>query len=95
MATPLWAAVWALAMQARGPQTTMPPPLYSLHDSIAFHPPSKMTGVGNDFAHVGLGSPDIAGFVAVLAGPLQISGLMPTGRRQGGMFIFLLFLFSP
>lgn len=72
LATPLMAATWALANQA----------ILNAGDLIwsasngrlyqwqhGFHAASTMTGAGNDFQHVGIGSPDITQLVAKAAPP--------------------------
>ena len=44
-----------------------------------------MTGVGNDFAHVGLGSPNITNLVSLVAGPPSITSISPSsGPIAGG-----------
>jgi kumamolisin len=65
LAAPLWAGAWALVAQAAGPARRVATPelLYSLADSGAFHRASTMTGPGNDFSHVGLGSPNLPALV--------------------------------
>jgi hypothetical protein len=44
-----------------------------------------MTGPGNDFAHLGLGSPNITSVVSLVAGPPTVSGTIPEiGTMAGG-----------
>jgi hypothetical protein len=64
----LWAGVWALVNQAENNARALITSasgsyLYSLNIN-AFNSFRKMTGTGNDFSHVGLGSPNIANLVA-------------------------------
>jgi hypothetical protein len=90
LSAPLWAGIWALASQAaidaRGP---FPPTagggyFYGLNGN-AFHSPSTMTGPGNDFSHVGLGSPNITNLVADVAGPPAVTSIYPvSGPVTGG-----------
>lgn len=56
--TPLWAAFTALLNQAQGENLGwLNPALYALAGTDAFHGAASM---GSDFAHVGLGSPNLA-----------------------------------
>lgn len=51
----------------------------------AFRPANSMTDVGNDFAHLGLGSPNITNLVADVAGKALITGVSPDfGSVDGG-----------
>ena len=60
LAAPLWAGIWTLANEAQIDATGGPAGsaangfFYSIPN--AFHKASSMTGTGNGFAHVGLGS---------------------------------------
>src|SRR5262249_28656893 len=77
---PLWAGIWALANQAQKDSlgfswSASGGYLYSIPD--AFTPPSKMLSPGNNFAHVGLGSPDITTVVAHAAAPILATSLNP------------------
>jgi kumamolisin len=73
LSAPLWAGIWALVNQARtGPESANGGLLYNWS---VFHPASGMTGPGNDFAHLGLGSPDMAKLISNLAGRPEITGL--------------------
>jgi Pro-kumamolisin, activation domain/Bacterial Ig-like domain (group 1)/Fibronectin type III domain len=57
-ATPIWAAFVALLNQAQGSNLGfLNPQIYPFAATDAFHGPASM---GTDFAHVGLGSPDLA-----------------------------------
>jgi hypothetical protein len=99
LATPIWAAVWALASQAQqlshgslesvyAPSGT--PLLYSFAASGFLNPPSSMTGPDNDFAHVGLGSPNITSVVSGAAGAPVLSALNPaSGPQSGGTTVTL------
>jgi hypothetical protein len=64
MATPIWAATWAMVAQASVPPRNVATVelIYSLANS-AFHTPANMTAPNNDFAHVGRGSPNLAGLI--------------------------------
>jgi hypothetical protein len=94
LAAPLWAGVWALTNQvennARGTVTTASGGyLYSLFSlsstGNSFHSWSTMTGAGNDFSHVGLGSPNIANLLSHVAGPPSITSISPaSGPATGG-----------
>lgn len=80
MAAPIWAAAWALAVQGAGwaPRAPLDPAyLYSLADSGIFHRAGSMTGPNDDFAHLGLGSPDIARLAARMAGRPQVQSVTP------------------
>ncbi len=86
LAAPTWAAVWALSCQAKGtfPCGASPEYLYSLKPDV-FRAAGTMVGPGNDFAHVGLGSPNIPILAARLAGTPQIQSLNPSaGPLSGG-----------
>jgi hypothetical protein len=90
LAAPLWAGIWALACDARAQGGGGQCPaaqggyLYSLSPS-AFRPPSSMTGAGNDFAHLGLGSPNVAAVIAAVAGRPIVTGISPaSGPVIGG-----------
>jgi hypothetical protein len=80
-ATPVWAAIWALACQASSAPCGSANGGYlygwgrGWTAPIFFHPPGSMTGPGNDFAHVGLGSPNITNLVALVAGTPVVSGI--------------------
>jgi hypothetical protein len=63
LATPLWAGMWTLVAQTCGPSFNVASNsfLYSLPNH-AFHSAQSMVGPNNDFAHVGLGSPNLSEF---------------------------------
>ena len=65
-ATPIWAANAAVLNQVNGSDFGfLNPQIYPLGASLAFHGPSSM---GTDFAHVGLGSPNLIRLYMNLAG---------------------------
>src|SRR4029079_9443383 len=75
LATPLWAGGIALINQAQGgPSGALLPALYSLAATNAFHgtptivPVPPVPGGGNDFQHVGLGSPNFGMLAQLLNG---------------------------
>ncbi len=75
LATPLWAGGMALLNEAQAaPSGALLPALYRLAGTSAFHGPAtmlpvnKVPGGGNDFQHVGLGSPNF-GMLAALLNP--------------------------
>ena len=88
LATPLWAAVWAIAQQAQADTlgaVSSPSSGYFYTIPQAFHSASSMTGPENDFAHVGLGSPDITKVVALAAGGPRVDSYSPlNGPAAGG-----------
>lgn len=66
MAAPAWAAFMAQLNQAQGTNLGfLNPQIYPLSGSPAFHGPGEL---GSDFAHVGLGSPNVDGLHVALAG---------------------------
>jgi kumamolisin len=87
LSAPLWAATWALLEQANfdaalSPTSAAHGYIYKL--AAGLHAPGTMTGAGNDFRHVGLGSPDITKLIAI-AVPPQIGSFSPlTGTQVGG-----------
>ena len=87
LATPLWGATWTLANQAADDAgfdlgTAGNGFLYG-HES-AFHVATSMKGAGNDFTHVGLGSPDIAKLIGTFI-PIKIDNYIPVeGPAAGG-----------
>lgn len=87
IAAPFWAATWALANQAIADSGTVawsPAYGYFYRHTGGFHPPSTMTGSGNDFKHVGLGSPIMTQLIAE-AVPARIDGFSPAnGPGAGG-----------
>src|SRR5579885_2901090 len=65
-AAPIWAGYAALLNQAQGANLGfLNPLLYPLAKSSGFHPPASM---GSDFAHVGLGSPNVNVLHLLLSG---------------------------
>jgi kumamolisin len=87
LSAPLWAGVWALVQQAAvdaGEFNFSAANGYLYTIPGAFHRASSMTGAGNDFAHVGLGSPNITKVVAKSVPP-QIDDIsVATGPAAGG-----------
>ena len=86
LATPLWAATWALLQQASidagmGIPNAGFGGIYALNKGL--HAASTMTGTGSDFQHVGLGSPDITKLIAI-AVPPKIIGFYPSSGLSGG-----------
>ncbi len=84
MAAPIWAAGTALVNQARGSLTgNWNQVLYSLRNTNAFHAPSSMLPPDNDFAHLGLGSPNLANLAAqvIPTTPTGSPTSTPTGTR--------------
>jgi len=90
LATPLWAGVWALLNQASADScggtwesATFNGYLYNFSGSGVFHSSGSM---GSDFAHVGLGSPNITALVSQLGcGPVTVSSITPSsGPGKGG-----------
>jgi hypothetical protein len=89
LATPIWASVWAITSQAMTDaelSSVSASGDYFYKMPTAFHAPSTMTGPGNDFAHVGLGSPDIAKVAAMaVADALKVESVSPdSGPGAGG-----------
>lgn len=86
LATPLWAGTWAIAQQAAADAgVSLSSPAFGLFYTVpkGFHAPSAMTGKGNNFAHVGLGSPNIAKLISELV-PIQIDSFNPAGGIASG-----------
>ena len=83
MAAPIWAAVWALVCQASGTPcgSANAGRLYHLQGAGIFHSSSSMTAPNNDFAHLGLGSPNITNLAAAVAGPPVVSAIL--GQNSG------------
>jgi kumamolisin len=72
LATPLMAATWAIANQAivdAGDLIWSAGSGHLYKWQHGFHAASTMTGKGNDFQHVGIGSPDVTQLVAKAAPP--------------------------
>jgi hypothetical protein len=90
LAAPEWAAGLALVDQALGERAgNLDTLLYAHAGSNAFHPPSGMASPNNDFAHLGLGSFNLANLEAVLAGSVPaVSGIAPaSGPLTGGTVV--------
>lgn len=83
MAAPIWAAVWALVCQAAVVPcgSANAGRLYQLQGANIFHSPISMNGPNNDFAHLGLGSPNIVGLAAAVAGPPVVTAVL--GQNSG------------
>ena len=87
LAAPLFAATWAIAAQAAADAgdkigTAADGFFYTIPN--AFHAPSTMTGPGNNFAHLGLGSPNMTKLVANIVHP-RIESFSPgSGPAAGG-----------
>jgi kumamolisin len=65
-AAPVWAAFTALLNQSQGQNLgALNPRLYPLASTTAFHDPASL---GSDFAHVGLGSPNLTALHLALSG---------------------------
>lgn len=80
-AAPIWAALTALLNQALGGNLgALNPVLYPLANTNAFNPPTAM---GSDFAHVGLGSPNLNVMKLLLAG--QTAG--PPSAEQSEVYL--------
>ncbi len=85
MAAPEWAAGMALINQSLGHRVgNLNTALYQAGNTVAFHAPSSMTSTGNDFAHVGLGSFDLANLRAVLSGSAIPPTALPTATLVTG-----------
>jgi hypothetical protein len=90
LSTPLMAATWTLVTQAEQDATGLT--LVAANGYLykfphEFHAASTMTGSGNNFAHVGLGSPDIAKLVSRLVPPRVDSFNPENGSGSGGTTI--------
>lgn len=86
MAAPAWAAYTALLNQAQGSNLGfLNPLLYPLANSDGFHDAASM---GSDFAHVGLGSPNVNVLHVTLAGKTlgpasaDLSAIYPISRIE-------------
>lgn len=86
LATPLWAATWALANQAAedaGPGVASAGNGFLYNYASGFHSAGSMINRGNNFGHVGLGSPDIAKLIGTLV-PIEIDSFSPAGGPAAG-----------
>jgi subtilase family serine protease len=93
LATALWAGTWALILQAGWDAGTIPRAgygnLYNGDYPSGLHAASTMTGFGNDFVHVGLGSPNITKLASLFVPP-TITSFNPThGTFAGGTTVTL------
>src|SRR5262249_13171730 len=78
MAAPMWAAFTALLNQAHGSNFGfMNTHLYPLAGSTAFH---SAVSMGSDFAHVGLGSPNLDAMSLALDG--QVAGAVDANQSE-------------
>ena len=88
LAAPLWAGIWAIAYQAQMDANGFvfsPANGYLYTIPRAFHSAGSMTGTGNDFYHLGLGSPNITTVIAKSVGAPQSSSFSPDfGPGAGG-----------
>ena len=81
LATPVWAAGIALINQKLGhPTGNLNAVLYAPATAGGFHPAGGMTGAGNDFAHLGLGSFDL-GLLAASIGHPGLVSLLPSPTK--------------
>ena len=82
MATPTWAAFVAILNQQQGSNLGfLNPLLYPLANTEAFHTAASM---GSDFAHVGLGSPNLGVLALDLSG--KSAGAVSASASQVGAF---------
>jgi hypothetical protein len=91
LAAPIWASVWALSCQAKGtfPCGVSPESLYAL-PADTLRNPATLVGAGNDFAHLGRGTPVISTLAARVAGSPQIQSLNPSaGPLTGGTTVVI------
>lgn len=91
IAAPKWAAFAAVLNQAQGRNLgNLNPLLYPLAGTAAFHTPASM---GSDFAHVGLGSPNLNAIHLALANQTagapsaSVSHVIPFAERAAGSAI--------
>lgn len=92
LSTPLVAGVWALAEQARadaGLSALSPAGDYFYSHRGGLHDFSTFAAPGNDFQHVGLGSPNVADMVAIAVPPRIDSFFPTTGPASGGTTVTL------
>jgi hypothetical protein len=86
LATPLWAATWALANQAADDAGAGLPSAgngFLYNYAGGFDNAGSMINRGNNFGHVGLGSPDIAKLIGTLV-PIEIDSFNPAGGPAVG-----------
>lgn len=87
MSAPFWAGIWAIASQAQMDANGFvfsPANGYFYTIPHAFHTATSMTGTGNDFYHVGLGSPNITTLIAKAVAPQSSSFSPDSGPGAGG-----------
>lgn len=97
LATPIWAAIWTLGLEAeslarRTVDAVDAAPAGNLIYAWGsfLHSPSSMTGTGNDFAHLGMGTPDITNIVSLMAGAPSINNVSPaSGSAAGGTTVVI------
>jgi len=94
LSTPLWAATWALALQAAWDAGIGTPRagygnLYNGDYPSGLHGFATMTGFGNDFVHVGLGSPNITRLISLFVPPTITSFNPAHGTFAGGTTVTL------
>jgi hypothetical protein len=83
MAAPSWAAFTAALNQQTGKELGfLNPQIYPLSNTGAFHTPASM---GSDFAHVGIGSPNLGALYLQLTG--QAPGAVSATDSQVGVYI--------
>ena len=86
LASPLFAATYAIANQALEDSTasivSAGGSFFYMHPG-GFHSASSFIGPGNDFAHVGLGSPDITKLIAKIVPP-RVDAYSPENGPAGG-----------
>jgi kumamolisin len=89
LSTPLWAATWALTLQAAWDAGIGTPRagygnLYNSDYPSGLHAANTMTGFGNDPVHVGLGSPNITKLISLFVPPTITAFNPPHGTYAGG-----------
>jgi kumamolisin len=94
LATPLWAATWALTLQAAWDAGIGTPRagygnLYNSDYPSGLHAADTMTGFGNDFVHVGLGSPNITKLISLFVPPTITTFTPYHGTFAGGTTVTL------
>ncbi|HXP85508.1 MAG TPA: IPT/TIG domain-containing protein [Bryobacteraceae bacterium] len=88
LATPLWAGYWALVNQAWNDAAGTPSGPSGADGYLYYYPKAfhSAASMGSDFAHVGLGSPDVTTLVAMASpGYSQVNNVSPdSGKASGG-----------
>jgi subtilase family serine protease len=99
LAAPIWAATWALVNAQTGPLTAGNGNIYYISEiytqpgtnycAALMHSPWCLpTGLGTDFQHLGLGSPNISNLISALTGKPYISTITPdSGSEYGGTVV--------